>query len=311
MSHRPFRFAVNPSLAPDGASWIETARRAEDLGYSTLFVMDHFGDQLSAVPAMTAAAAATSTLRVGSLVFANDYRHPVVLAKDIATVDLLSDGRVEFGIGAGWMTSDYRESGISLDPARVRVDRLEEAIAVYKGLWADGPLSHQGDHYEITALDGRPKPIQRPHPPILIGGGGDRVLAIAAREADLVGINPNMKAGRLSSEAARDATAPSVDRKLARVRDVAADRFGAIELNILSFAVAVTDDRAATTELFAGFLDLTPEQIDASPYVLIGSAPEIAEDLRRYRDRWGISYITVLGDVMEPFAPVVAELAGT
>ena len=311
MSDRPFRFAVNPSQAPDGEAWSETARRAEDLGYSSLFVMDHFGDQLSAVPAMTAAAAATSTLRVGSLVFANDYRHPVVLAKDIATVDLLSGGRVEFGIGAGWMFSDYHESGIPLDPARVRVDRLEEAIAVYKGLWADGALSHQGEHYEITALDGRPKPTQRPHPPILIGGGGDRVLGIAAREADIVGINPNLKVGVLAPEAAKDANAESVDRKIARVREVAGARFDDIELNVLSFAVSVTDDRAGATEFVAGIVGLTPEQIAAGPYTLVGSPVEIADDLRRYRDRWGISYITVLGDVMEPFAPVVEALAGT
>ena len=171
MRDRRFRFGVQAHRAPDGPAWTELARRAEGLGYSTLLVMDHFGDQLGPVPAMTAAATATAELRVGSLVFDNDYRHPVTLAKDIATVDLLSAGRVEFGVGAGWMRSDYEEAGILLEPAEVRIDRLEEAIAVVKGLWAPGPFSHEGRHYTITNLDGTPKPVQQPHPPVLLGGG--------------------------------------------------------------------------------------------------------------------------------------------
>jgi probable F420-dependent oxidoreductase len=311
MSPRPFRFAVNASQAADSAQWTATAQRAEDLGYSTLFVMDHFGDQLGVVPAMTAAAVATTTLRVGSLVFANDFRHPVVLAKDVATVDLLSGGRVEFGIGAGWMFSDYEESGIPLDRPGVRVDRLEEAVAVYKGLWADGSFSHEGEHYTISNHEARPKPVQRPHPPFLIGGGGDRVLGIAAREADIVGINPNLKSGVLAAEAATDARADIVDRKVARVRDVAGDRFDELELNVLSFVVMVTDDRTAGTELVSGVLGLPLEEVATNPYTLVGSPAELADDLRGYRDRWGISYVTVLGDAMEAFAPVVAELAGT
>ena len=190
MSERRFRFGVQAHQAPNGQAWTDLAQRAEGLGYSTLLVMDHFGDQLGPIPAMTAASAATQELRVGSLVFDNDYRHPVTLAKDIATVDLLSGGRVEFGLGAGWMTSDYDESGIPLDTAAVRIDRMEEAIAIFKGLWAPESFSHHGEHYQITNLDGTPKPAQRPHPPVLIGAGGKRMLGIAAREADIVGNNP-------------------------------------------------------------------------------------------------------------------------
>ena len=311
MSDRRFRFGVQAHQAADGAGWTDLARRAEQLGYSTLLVMDHFGDQLGPVPALTAAAAATQELRVGSLVFDNDYRHPVTLAKDIATVDLLSGGRVEFGLGAGWMTSDYDESGIPLDPAPIRIDRMEEAITIFKGLWAPGPFTHAGEHYRITHLEGTPSPVQQPHPPILIGAGGKRMLGIAAREADIVGVNPNLSAGAISREAAQDSTAAAVDGKVERVRQAAGGRFADIELNIFSYAVVVTDDRHAVTEYISGRFGVTPADIDAMPYVLVGSPDEIADDLRRYRDRWETSYFTIMADAMEPFAPVVAELTGT
>ena len=310
MSSRPFRFGVQKHQSSDGPSFVAAAKRIEELGYDTLQVMDHFGDQLAPISAMTAAAAATTGLRVGSLVLDNDYRHPLVLAKELATLDLLSDGRVEAGIGAGWMTSDYEESGIQHDPARVRVDRLEEALAVIKGLWGDGAVTHEGEHYRITGHDGTPKPIQRPHPPILIGGGGPRVLSIAAREADIVGINTNMKAGTMASGAA-DATADAVESKVARVRETAGDRFDALELHVMSFAVMVTDDRDGTSEMVAGMLGLTPADLADSPYVLIGTTGQIADDLRSDRDRWGISYYSVMADSVEAFAPVVAELSGS
>ena len=311
MSELRFRFGVQAHQAADGPEWTGLAQRAEEFGYSTLLVMDHFGDQLGPVPAMTAAAAATRELQVGSLVFDNDYRHPVTLAKDIATVDLLSGGRVEFGLGAGWMTSDYDESGIPMDPAGVRIDRMEEAIAVFKGLWAPGPFSHEGEHYRITNLEGTPKPVQQPHPPLLIGAGGPRMLGIAAREADIVGINPNLHAGAISRVTGQDSTAAAVDGKLERIRQAAGDRFDDIELNIFSYAVVVTDDRHAVSEHIARRFGVAPAAIDTMPYVLVGNPKEIADDLRRYRDRWGTSYFTVMADAMDPFAPVVAELAGT
>src|SRR5918993_3064848 len=186
---RPFRFGIQLGSAPPGTDWASVAREAEDLGYSTLFMPDHFGDQLAPVPALATAAEATTTLRVGPLVLDNDYKHPVVTAKEMATLDVLSGGRLELGIGAGWMASDYEQSGITMDPAGERVERLEEAVAVLKGLFAPGAFSTDGKHSRIAALKGLPKPVQSPGPPLLIGGGGPRGLALARRGGDIVGIN--------------------------------------------------------------------------------------------------------------------------
>ena len=311
MSHRrAFRFGVQLS-GGTGTDWLEQVQRAEQLGYSSVFVPDHFGDQLAPVPALTAAAAATTDLRVGSLVFGNDYRHPVVLAKEIASLDVLSGGRVEFGLGAGWMNSDYDQSGIQHDEAGVRVDRLEEAITVIKGLFGDGATSFKGAHYAIDDLNGLPKPVQRPHPPFLIGGGAPRVLRLAGREADIVGINPAVRSGNVDAEAGRDMAADVTDRKLGWVREGAGDRFDDLELNMLVFGVMITDDREALLAKIAPLFGLTPEQGADSPHVWIGSTDQIADDLRRWRDRWGVSYWVVQGGALESVAPVVAELTGT
>jgi probable F420-dependent oxidoreductase len=308
---RKFRFGIQLSTAPTREAWVGLARKAEDLGYSTLFLPDHFGDQLAPVPAMMAAADATERLRVGCLVFDNDYKHPVVLAKEMATIDVLSGGRVEFGIGAGWMNTDYEQSGIPKDRAGVRVARMTEALAVFKGLWGDGPFSFEGEHYRITELDGTPKPLQRPHPPILVGGGAPRVLGIAAREADIVGINPSLAAGAVTADAARETTSERVDEKVQWVRDAAGDRFDDLELNALIFFANITDDARALAEGIASAFSATPDEVLASPYVWMGTAGEIADKLRASRDRWGFSYFVLQGDAMEPMAPVVAELAGT
>src|SRR3954469_20791025 len=180
-TRRPFRFGVQlRGSGADAAGWVATARKLEDLGYATATMPDHFTDQLAPVPALSVAAATTTSLRVGALVFDNDHRHPVVLAKELATLDVLSGGRVEIGLGAGWMESDYRATGMPFDRAGVRIGRFEEAIAVIKGALADGPFSFAGEHYTITDYDGRPTPVQRPHPPLLIGGEAPRVLTIAA-----------------------------------------------------------------------------------------------------------------------------------
>jgi probable F420-dependent oxidoreductase len=182
---RPFRFGAQVADNKPGKAWVDLARKLEDGGYSTLFVPDHFDDQVAPMPAMTWVAAATSELRVGSLVFDNDFKHPVVLAKEAATLDLLSDGRLELGIGAGWMHSDYQTSGIPFERAGLRIDRLEEAVTVIKGLMSGGPFSFEGTHYTIKDLTGTPKPVQQPHPPILVGGHGFRGTADpAARFAD-------------------------------------------------------------------------------------------------------------------------------
>src|SRR6266550_2451379 len=194
-TRRPFRFGVICEHMQSAEEWVTKARQAEEYGYSTLLIRDHFirepfGDQLAPLIALMAAANATKTLRVGSLVMDNDYRHPVMLAKEAATLDLLSGGRFELGIGAGWLRSEYEQAGMVFEPAGVRVSRLEEAIQVLKALFADQPITFAGDHYTITNLSGFPKPTQRPHPPILVGAGSKRMLALAAREADIVGILP-------------------------------------------------------------------------------------------------------------------------
>lgn len=309
---RRFRFGVQLSTAGSPAEWADLAREAEDLGYSTLFIPDHFGDQLAPAPALTAAADATTSLRVGTLVLDNDYKHPVVTAKEMATVDLLSGGRLELGIGAGWMASDYDQSGIPMDAAAVRVDRLEEALAVLKGLFAPGPFSFDGKHYQVADLDGQPAPAQGPHPPFIIGGGAPRVLALAGREADIVGINPAIRSGRVDGATARDGAATITDRKIAWVREAAGDRYDDLEIQMLLFACVVTDDRAGTLEGMAPMFALTPDDLAAYPHAWVGSADQIADDLVARRQRWDVSYLVVQGaDAMRAAAPVVARLAGS
>ena len=312
MSHpRRFRFGVQLSSAASPREWAELAREAEGLGYSTLFVPDHFGDQLAPGPALTAAADATSELRVGTLVLDNDYKHPVVTAKEMATIDLLSDGRLELGIGAGWMASDYEQSGIAMDDAATRVDRLEEGLAVLKGLLAPGPFSFEGTHYQVADLDGQPTPLQSPHPPFIIGGGGPRVLALAGREADIVGVNPAIRSGRVDGDAARDGGAAVTDRKLGWVRAAAGERYDDLEIQMLLFACVVTDDRAGVVEGMAPMFGLPPDELDAYPHAWIGTVDQIADDLVAGRDRWDVSYLVVQGpDAMRTAAPVVARLAG-
>jgi probable F420-dependent oxidoreductase len=309
---RPFRFGVQLASARSAAEWAELARKAEDLGFSTLFMPDHFEDALAPVPALMAAADATRTLRVGSLVLDNDYKHPVVTAKEMATVDLLSDGRLELGIGAGWMTSDYERSGIPMDDPGVRIDRLEEGIAVLKGLFAEGNFTYQGKHYQVTELDGRPKPVQQPGPPLLVGGGGPRVLRLAAREADIVGINPAIRAGRVNRAATLSGVAAATDEKVAWVRAEAGDRYESLEINMLMFACVVTDDRQGTLEAMAPLFGLEPADVGDYPHAWVGSVDQICDDLVAGRERWDASYLVVQGiDAMNAAAPIVARLAGT
>lgn len=308
---RRFRFGIQLARAGNAAEWAELARRAEDLGYSCLLMPDHFGPQLATGPALTAAADATRSLRVGTLVLDNDYRHPVVTAKEMATLDLLSEGRLELGIGAGWMASDYEQSGIPLDPPGVRVDKLAEAIAILKGLFAPGPFSFQGEHYTVTELDGEPKPAQAPHPPLILGGGAPRMLRLAAREADIVGINPALRSGKVDAETARDGVAAATDRKVELIREAAGDRYADLELNMLVLGTVVTDDRASTIEAFAPAFGLSPEELGAFPHALIGTVDQVAEDLISRRERWDVSYVVVQGpEAMDALAPVVAKLAG-
>ena len=309
-SQRPFRFGVQASIAPDALSWTNFARKVEALGYSTLTMPDHFGDQLAPVPALMAAANATQTLRVGALVWDNDYRHPVVLAKELATIDVLSGGRLEVGIGAGWMATDYEQSGISYDSPRVRVDRLEEGLAVIKGAMTGEKFSYAGKHYTITDFTGYPQPVQVPCPPIMIGGGGKRLLSIAGREADIVGINGTLTAGVIGPDAIATMTAAAIDEKIGIVHAAAGQRIAEIEFNVRTFMVRVTDDREAVIEQIAGFVQVDRVLVEESPFAIIGTTSQIVDDLLRRRDRWGFSYVIVGADDVDSFAPVVAELTG-
>lgn len=307
---KPFRFGLQTSSAPDAAAWRERARRAEALGYSTLYVPDHFTDQWGPLVALTVAAEATTTLNVGALVFDNDYRHPVVLAKEVATLDLISGGRVEFGLGAGWMKTDYEESGISFDEPRVRIDRLEEAIDVYERLWKGG-ATFSGEHYEVTAAKGLPVPASPGGPKLVIGGGGKRVLTLAARHADIVGVNPSLRSGAVDAATAQSAVAELYEERIGWIREAAGDRIDDIELQVLTFVVAIDADRDEVAAMMAPGLGITAAQARDVPIALVGSIDEICDQLVERRETWGLSYWVVHDAEMEAFAAVIDRLAGT
>ena len=308
---KPFRFAVQTSSAPDGKAWREKARKIESLGYSTLYIPDHFGDQWGPIVGMTIAAEATTSLNVGALVFDNDYRHPVVLAKEIATLDLASEGRVEFGIGAGWMKSDYDESGITYDRPGLRIDRMVEGLTVMKQLWRDGTATFEGEHYTIKAAQGQPRPASASSPKIVIGGGGKKVLSVAAREADIIGVNPNLNAGYVGPEVAASSKGDLYRERIQWIRDAAGDRFDDLELQCLTFMVQFTDDRQQAYENLAPLFGLTPQEAMDVPIALAGTVEEIVETLQQRREEYGFSYVVVHEPEMEQFGEVVAKLSGT
>lgn len=315
---KPFRFSIQASAPPggftgtaaDGDAWRDLARRVEALGYDSLTIADHLDEQWAVTPALVSVAEATTTLRLGTLVWCNDYRHPVVLAKEAATIDVLSGGRLEFGIGAGWMTSDYEQSGIALDRPGVRIDRMAEAITIMKGLLRSGPVDFTGEHYTITGLEGTPKPLQSPVP-FLIGGGGQKVLTIAAREADIVGINVALGAGVIDASAGPNATAEATDEKLRWVAEAAGERYDELELQTRVHLAVVTDDRESFADAVAPALGLTGAQALESPHALAGTIEQLCDTIVERRERFGLSYITVGADAVEAMAPVVARLAGT
>ena len=275
-----------------------------------LTMPDHFTEQLAPVPALMSVADATTKLRVGALVWDNDYKHPVVLAKELATMDMLSDGRLELGIGAGWMISDYEQSGIPYERAGLRIDRMIEGIDVMKGCFAQGAFSYAGKHYTITNYDGLPKPLQAPCPPILIGGGGKRVLTYAAQVADIIGINATMSAGAVGPEAISTMTAEAVDGKVDIIRETAGDRFNHVEMNIRAFLVNITDDAAGAISRLAKGMGVEESMVAETPFALMGPPSKLIEDLIARRERWGFSYVIVGGEDVEKFAPVVAALSG-
>jgi probable F420-dependent oxidoreductase len=315
MTH-PFRFGVQLSELP-ARDWRDRVRRIEALGYSTIFWPDHFGPQWEPVAALAAVAAATETIRVGSLVYDVDYRHPVVLAKAAATTHLLSGGRSEFGIGAGWMESDYQEAGIRFDRPGLRIERLEEALSIIRGMWTDEKTSFAGKHYCTEDAQRAANLPEGSVPPILIGGGGPRVLRLAGRCADIVGISAKVDQGKVTPETARDVAPDRVLEKIDWIRE-GAEQAGrdaeAIELSTLTFVCAVTDDPKPLREALSDNTGMSPEEVANCPLFLAGSGSEICDRLERQREAIGISYIVIQGgdfDLVERFAEeVVTPLSG-
>jgi probable F420-dependent oxidoreductase len=300
----PFRFALHTSVAPTMSDWRERARSAEGLGYSALYLSDHFDAQFAPLVAATVAADATTTLHVGTLVLNNGLRNPVVLAKEIATLGLAAEGRIEVGLGAGWLRSDYEETGIQYDGPGARVDRLAEALTVMRALWSTGETTFAGRHYTVSGARCQPRPVSPPR--LIVGGGSRRILTVAAEQADTV--NTSLPAG--GGDVASKATFEHFDRCLAWVRDAAVDRFSSLELQIEAFAVLVVPSRRAALRT-AKMFGFPGEEALELPVVLIGTVDEICERLSERRDRWGFSHVVVPGEAMETFAPVVARLAGT
>lgn len=314
---RAFRFGVIDESSLSREEWIQKAQLVEQLGYSTFLIRDHFikGDfnhQLAPIPALMSAADATKTLRVGSLVFSNDYRHPVVLAKEAATLDVLSGGRFELGIGAGWLRSEYEQTGIPFDPPGMRVERLQEALHILKGIFAEKPLTFAGKHYTITNLESFPKPLQKPHPPLLIGAGSKRMLSIAAREADIIGILPKaLTTGTISEEPA-ERFAETLAQKVEWIRQAAGERFDEIELSMVVF-IELAHNRHQRAEQIArerGWSGITAGQVLEMPSMLIGSLDQIAEKIQVLREQFAFSYFVISDRNLETFAPIAAQLTG-
>jgi probable F420-dependent oxidoreductase len=313
MAHdRKFRFGVQTGGATSARGWYDKVSKIEGLGYSTMFMPDHFIDTpFAPMVGIAMAAEATDRLRVGTLVLGNDYKHPAVVAKEFATLDVLSDGRVEAGLGAGWMRVDYDALGLPYDSHGTRIERLEEALAIVKGAWGPEPFSLSGHHYRITNYDGLPKPVQQPHPPILVGGGGPKLLRLAGREADIVGINPNLRAGEINRDAAQDTVASRTKQKIEWIREGAGARFDDLELQIRYFVAAITDDRHGLAEAMAPAVGMDPHEALESGVAVVGTVEECCDILVRRREEWGVSYIVLGDDQFETFAPVVERLAGT
>lgn len=309
---RPFRFGVAAESASSREQWAALVRRVEELGYATFLLADHYVNEFPPIAALMAAADATSTLRVGSFVFDNDFRHPALLAKEIATLDLLSDGRFELGIGAGWHRPEYDQVGLPFESAGIRISRLEEAVQIIKQFFTKDAVNFAGKHYKVTDLQAFPKPVRRPYPPIFIGGGGKRMLSLAGREADIIGIH--IKVNDDGTVDAWERSEAAIAQKVEWVRQAAGERFPSLELNMLISAIIITEDRQQAVQQYIrekGRPGITAEQLLANPYFLIGSVEQITEHLQRLREVFGISYFVVGPEYMEVFAPVVGRLAGT
>ena len=314
---RPFRFGVIHEQVQAAEAWADHVRRVEALGFSTFLVRDHFvpdffGHQPAPLVSLASAAALTTHLRVGTMVLAVDYRHPVMLTKEAATLDVVSGGRLELGLGAGWLRREYETVGLTFDSAGTRIERLEETIRIVDGLFGAGPISFSGKHYTVTDLDGHPKPVQRPRPPILIGGGRRRVLTLAGRTADIVGIlTTSVATGTVVDEAA-ERLAGSVSQKLAWVREGAGPRYDDIELSLIPTLVFEEDHEVAASRLISarGWTGVSVADVLAMPSVFIGSVGAIADQMEERRALYGFSYYVVSDRQLDRVAPLVAHLAG-
>ncbi len=323
MSTKPFRFGLQAFEAASASAWVETARRTEALGYSTLFTTDHyFGPgaiaagsghrpvDVAPISAMMMAAAVTSTLRVGCRVFGVDYHHPVVLAKELATVDFLSEGRLEAAIGAGWVQAEYDGMGIPMDKPSVRIARLREAVGVLRAHWSGEQIDVHGDHCKVSGFAGLPMPVQAGGPPVMIGGGAEKVLTLAGELGDIVSFNFNNSAGKLGSSSVASGTAEVTEQKLQWVRNGAGDRFDDIELEIGAYFIGITDDPQTAAAGMAARFGVSTEDLLAHPHAFFGSVEAICDTLQQRREQYGFSYITVAQRHLEEFAPVVDRLAG-
>jgi probable F420-dependent oxidoreductase len=321
---RPFRFGVQAFNAPTPQAWRDLARRTEDLGYSAFHLADHYiggGPQLAktnhplqtlgSIPAMAVAAEATSTIRIGCRVFCVDYHVPAVLVKHAMTIDWFSGGRLEFGLGAGWLAGEYEAMGVSLDPPGVRVGRLEEMVQLTRALMAPGEVDHHGTHITTFGFQGEPQPIAAP-PPIMVGGGSSRVLAMAGRLADIVSINFDNSSGVIGPVGVNSGKAAATEQKVQWVADgaTAAGR-DLPELEIAAYFTFVVDQPAVVAERFGAAFGMTADDVLEHPHALVGTVDGICDELVRRRELYGISYVTVGDSNLEAFAPVVARLAGT
>ena len=304
----PFRFGAAAFIAPSAAQWADRARQIEDLGYSSLLIGDHpAGNSLGPFSALAAAAAATTTLHVGGTVFANDDRQPAVLAKEAATLDFLSEGRFELGLGAGWIKREYDQAGFAFDPPATRVERLSEAVQILRSLWSGEPVVFTGKHYRLDGLQLTPRPMRPLH--LFIGGGGKSLLSIAGQYASSVGIIARALPDGSGLDVGSD-TLATVSTRVGCVRDAAGERFTQLELAALIQKVLVTDDRDSAAATIAAQRRLTREQILGSPYFLLGSIDAITDQVEALRAHCGISYLSVFPGDVDAFAPVVARLAG-
>ncbi len=305
----PIRFSASLGKIPVDQI-VSTAQRAEELGFSSVTIPDHFDDQPAPLIGLTAVAASTTTIRLLPLVLANDYRHPVVLAKELATIDVLSGGRLEFGIGAGWMTTDYDFAGITNDSPGTRIRRLAESVDIATALLRGERVDVDGEFYAVHGALAQPHPVQSGGIPLLLAGGKQKMLTLAGAKAQIVGINPGMTAGVIDERAGRDATADKTDQKFAWVRDGAGDRFDSIIFQTRIHLAMITGDREAVAKEMAPLLGVSTQDALDSPHALVGSVEEVVDEVKRWRDRWGFSYVSIDAQNIEEFAPVVEALDG-